>query len=113
MIIRGFVNPNGLCFSPNEEVLYVSDSNPGQKLIMAHDVEANGFPDLGSERVFCDMKADPRRGSPDGMKVDVEDNLYCTLPGGIWVLNPAGKHIGTIPSDNVPINMNWQHELGR
>jgi gluconolactonase len=65
------------------------------------------MPDLGSERLFCDMKGDPRRGGPDGMKVDVEGNVYCTGPGGIWVLNPAGKHIGTILSENVPINMNW------
>ncbi len=107
MIIRSFVNPNGLCFSPDEKVLYVNDSNPGRKLVIAYDVEANGFPDLGSERRICDMKGDSRRGSPDGMKVDVEGNLYCTGPGGIWVLNPAGRHIGTILSDNVPINMNW------
>jgi gluconolactonase len=107
MIISRFVNPNGLSFSPDEKILYVNDSNPNRKLIMAYDVEASGFPDLGTERLFCDMKGDPRRGGPDGMKVDVEGNVYCTGPGGIWVLNPAGKHIGTILSENVPINMNW------
>jgi gluconolactonase len=107
MIARTFVNPNGLCFSPDEKILYVNDSNPRRKLIMAYDMEANGMPDLGSERLFCDMKGDPRRGGPDGMKVDIEGNVYCTGPGGIWVLNPAGKHIGTILSENVPINMNW------
>jgi gluconolactonase len=74
---------------------------------MVYDIEANGFPDLGTERLFCDMKGDPRRGGPDGMKVDVEGNVYCTGPGGIWVINPGGKHIGTILSENVPINMNW------
>ena len=62
MVIRNFVNPNGLCFSPDEKTLYVNDSNAGRKLIMAYDVEANGMPDLGSERLFCDMKGDPRRG---------------------------------------------------
>ena len=107
MIVRTFVNPNGLCFSPDEKILYVNDSNPRRKLIMAYDMEANGMPDLGSERLFCDMKGDPRRGGPDGMKADVEGNVYCTGPGGIWVLNPTGKHIGTILSENVPINMNW------
>ena len=107
MVIRSFVNPNGLCFSPDEKILYVNDSNAGRKLVMAYDVEPNGMPDLGSERLFCDMKGDRRPGGPDGMKVDVDGNLYCTGPGGIWVLNPAGKHIGTILDDNVPINMNW------
>ena len=107
MIIRDFVNPNGLCFSPDEKILYVNNSNARRKLIKAYDIELNGMPDLGSERLFCDMKGDSRRGGPDGMKVDVEGNVYCTGPGGIWVLDPAGKHIGTILSDNVPINMNW------
>jgi gluconolactonase len=109
MIMRSFVNPNGLCFSPDEKILYVNDSNAGRKLIMAYDVEANGFPDLGTERLFCDMRGDPRPGAPDGMKVDVEGNVYCTGPGGIWVLTPGGKHIGTILSGgpNRPINMNW------
>ncbi len=107
LIIRHFVNPNGLCFSPDEKILYVNDSNARRKLIMAYEVEENGFPDLGSERLFCDMKTDPRPGATDGMKVDVEGNVYCTGPGGIWVLSPAGKHIGIIRSDNVPINLNW------
>ena len=107
MIIRSFVNPNGLCFSLDETVLYVNDSNVDRKLIMAYNVETDGFPDLGSERLFCDMKGDPRRGGPDGMKVDIEGNLYCTGPGGIWVHAPSGKHVGTILSETQPINMNW------
>ena len=105
MIIRDFVNPNGLCFSPDERILYVNDSNRHRKLIMAYDVEGNGMVDLGSARLFCDMKGDDRPGSPDGMKVDVEGNMYCTGPGGIWVLTPDGKHIGTILTRAV--NMNW------
>lgn len=107
MVAKNFVNPNGLCFSPDEKILYVNDSNAHRKLITAYDVEANGMLDLGSERLFCDMRGDKRPGGPDGMKVDVEGNLYCTGPGGIWVLDPAGTHIGTILSDAHPINMNW------
>lgn len=101
------INPNGLCFSPDEKILYVNDSNAHRKMILAYDVEANGMLDLGSERLFCDMKGDPRRGHPDGMKTDIEGNLYCTGPGGIWVLDKAGAHIGTILSDVLPINMAW------
>lgn len=109
-IVADFVNPNGLCFSPDEKVLYINDSNRHRKHIKAFDVETNGMLDLGSERLFCDMKGDPRRGGPDGMKVDMEGNLYCTGPGGIWVLNPQGKHIGTIVTDVWPINLNWGDE---
>ena len=64
MIIRDFVNPNGLCFSPDEKILYVNDSNRHRKLIMAYDVEGNGMVDLGSARLFCDMKGDDRARQP-------------------------------------------------
>jgi gluconolactonase len=106
-VLDRFVNPNGLCFSPDEKVLYVNDSNTHRKLIMAYDVEANGSLDLGSERLVADMKGDARRGHPDGMKCDMAGNLYCTGPGGIWVIDEAGVHIGTILSDVLPINMAW------
>jgi len=106
-VVSSFVNPNGLCFSPDEKILYINDSNIHRKLIMAYDVEANGMLDLGSERLFCDMRGDDRRGIPDGMKCDIEGNVYCTGPGGIWVINSQGLHIGTILSDNIPVNMNW------
>jgi gluconolactonase len=105
MVVRDFVNPNGLTFSPDEKILYINDSNRHRKLIKAYDVESNGMLDLGSERLFCDMRGDDRPGAPDGMKVDVEGNLYCTGPGGIWVISPAGEHIGTIQTRAV--NMAW------
>jgi gluconolactonase len=108
MVVRSFVNPNGLAFSPDEKVLYVNDSNRHRKLIMAYDVEGNGMLDLGSERLFIDMKGDDRPGGPDGMKVDVEGNVYCTGPGGIWVMDPQGQHIGTILTRAV--NMAWGDE---
>ena len=106
-IAHDFVNPNGLCFSPDEKTLYINDSSAGRKHIRAFTVEANGMIDLGSDRIFFDMNGDNRRGFPDGMKCDIEGNLYCTGPGGIWVLNPEGLHIGTILSGYIPINMNW------
>jgi gluconolactonase len=105
MVVRDFVNPNGLTFSPDEKILYINDSNRHRKLIKAYDVEVNGMLDRGSERLFCDMRGDDRPGAPDGMKVDVEGNLYCTGPGGIWVMSPAGEHIGTIQTRAV--NMAW------
>jgi gluconolactonase len=104
-VVRSFVNPNGLAFSPDESILYVNDSNRHQKLIRAYDVEGNGMLDLGSERIFCDMRGDDRPGAPDGMKVDVEGNVYCTGPGGIWVITAEGEHIGTIL--HRAVNMAW------
>ena len=66
MILRNFVNPNGLCFSPDEKILYVNDSNARRKLIMAYDIEENGFADLGTERLFCDMRASNDFRAMDG-----------------------------------------------
>jgi gluconolactonase len=50
-----------------------------------------------------------RPGGPDGMKVDLEGNLYCTGPGGIWIISPAGKHLGTIllGGDRRATNVGW------
>ncbi len=82
--------PNGLAFSPDEKLLYVN----GGKKIMSYDVRPDGT--VGNGRVFIDMSADSAPGGTDGMKVDRQGNVYCTGPGGIWIMSPSGKHIGTI-----------------
>jgi gluconolactonase len=105
LLVRTFANPNGLAFSPDEKLLYINDSNRHVKHIRVYEVEGNGTLDLGSERLFCSMLGDDRPGAPDGMKVDVEGNVYCTGPGGIWVLDPEGNHIGTIL--HRAVNMAW------
>jgi gluconolactonase len=104
LLVRDFVLPNGLCFSPDERVLYVNDSRRRQ--IRAFDVEANGLLALATERVFCQMSGD-LPGNPDGMKVDVEGHVYCTGPGGIWVMDPAGTHLGTILTGAQTTNIAW------
>ena len=92
-VVRDFVLPNGLAFSPDESILYVNDSR--RRHIRAFDVEPNGGLALWTDRVFAELKGE-LPGVPDGMKVDVEGNVYCTGPGGVWVLDPSGKHLGTI-----------------
>ena len=53
---------------------------------------------LASDRVFCQLIAPVPMTpyGPDGMKVDVEGNVYSTGPGGVWIIDPAGNHLGTI-----------------
>jgi gluconolactonase len=46
-------------------------------------------------------------GSPDGMKVDTEGNVYCTGPGGIWVIAPDGKPLGSIKVPEMASNFAW------
>ena len=93
LLLRDFVVPNGLAFSLDESVLYVNDTSRGH--IRAFDVLPSGMPALGTDRVFCELRGE-RPGLPDGMKLDVEGNVYCTGPGGVWIIDPSGRHLGTI-----------------
>ena len=89
----GFVQPNGLAFSPDESVLYIIDSR--RSLIRAFDVLPNGMLAKQTDRVFADLNgAEP--GNPDGMKVDTAGNIYSGGTGGIWILDRQGKRLGRI-----------------
>jgi gluconolactonase len=81
---------NGIAFSPDEKILYVN----GGKTIRAFDVRPDGT--IANGRIFIDMSSDNAPGGTDGMKIDRQGNVYCTGPAGIWIMTPAGKHIGTI-----------------
>jgi gluconolactonase len=45
------------------------------------------------------MSDEPGAGNPDGMKLDCEGNIWCTGPGGVWVIATDGTHLGTIDCD--------------
>lgn len=92
--------PNGLAFSPDETVLYVDDSERRQ--IRAFDVAEDGS--LTNGRIWADM-ASPDAGSPDGMKVDREGNVYCTGPGGLWVFTPDARCLGVLKGPEQPANL--------
>jgi gluconolactonase len=97
--------PNGLAFSPDERLLYVANTRPGQ-YILVYDVHADGT--VGSGRHFADMPSpDTTNGVPDGMKVDSAGRVYCTGPGGGWVFAPSGTLIGIIRLPEYPANCAW------
>jgi gluconolactonase len=93
LLVPDFVLPNGLAFSPDESVLYINDTR--RRHIRAFDVMPNGMLARQTDRVFVDLSGD-EPGVPDGMKVDVEGNVYCGGAGGIWVMDPRGKKLGRI-----------------
>ncbi len=108
LLVRDFVVPNGLTFSPDESILYIDDSRRGH--IRAFDVQPSGVLALASDRIFADLSGD-RPGVPDGMKVDAEGNVFSTGPGGVWVIDPNGKHLGTILTGaNQTTNVGWGGE---
>ena len=97
LLTKDLTRPNGIAFSPDEKTLYVAVSDPDAPVWMAYPVLADGT--LGPGRVFFDGGALHKRGLkglPDGMKVDRAGNLFATGPGGVLVLSPQGRHLGTL-----------------
>lgn len=104
LVASDLAKPNGLAFTPVESQMYIADSHT--RLIRRYTVFADGT--LSSQgELFCDMREDPRRGAPDGMKVDVDGHLWTTGPAGIWVLASDGELIGQIEFDEQPTNVAW------
>ncbi len=95
--------PNGIAFSPDESLLYVADSSTQQW--MAYPVAEDGT--LGEAELLLDASGSEEGGAADGLKVDEQGNLWATGPGGVWVIAPDGRHLGTIKPDLVPANVAW------
>jgi gluconolactonase len=93
LLTGDFVLPNGLAFSPDEQVLYINDSRRGH--IRAFELLPNGTLAKHTDHVFADLRGD-EPGVPDGMKVDVEGNVYCGGAGGIWIMDRHSKKLGRI-----------------
>lgn len=93
--------PNGLAFSPDGKRLHIDDS--ARHEIRVYDVGPNM--ELRNGRLFG--KEEGRGGVPDGMRVDTKGNVYCTGPGGVWVWDADGNHIGTVLLPESTANFNW------
>jgi gluconolactonase len=103
LVIKDLARPNGLAFSPDERFLYVAES--GKRQWMRYRVQADGSVTDGA--LFLDASADPADGGPDGLRVDKEGNIYGSGPGGVWIISPEGKHIGTIKVPERVSNVAW------
>jgi gluconolactonase len=105
LVTRAMTKPNGLAFSPDEKLLYIGQSDGAAPVIRAFPVNNDGT--LGEPDVFFDATAQARagkRGAPDGMKVDMHGNVFATGPGGVLLISPEGKHLGTISSGDLISN---------
>jgi gluconolactonase len=105
LVSQDLQGPNGIAFSPDEKLLYVTNWDTAKKVVMRYEVAPNG--DLANGRVFFDMGGAPGDEALDGLKVDSLGNLYVSGPGGVWVLSPEGKHIGQIVGPELPANFAW------
>ncbi len=99
--------PNGLAFSPDEKTLYVASSDPKKAIWMSYPVKDDGT--LGTGRVLIDATSmvGKLKGLPDGLKVDKAGNLWATGPGGVLIISPEGKHLGTLLTGEATANCAW------
>lgn len=105
--------PNGIALSPDEETLYVAVSDPAKPVIFAYDVKADGTLDVKARRTFFDAAALAKAGAPglpDGLKVDIHGNVWTTGPGGVLVITPDGRHLGTISTGEPTANCAWGND---
>ncbi|PZU62146.1 MAG: gluconolactonase [Brevundimonas sp.] len=97
--------PNGIALSPDERTLYVAVSDPGHAVLMAYDLTDEG--PLARGRVlrdFTPLVGPEAPGLPDGMAVDSAGRLFCTGPGGVHILTPAGESLGVIDTGGAAAN---------
>jgi gluconolactonase len=111
LVASDLTGPNGLAFSPDERYLYVTNWDSAKKVVMRYAVGADAT--LSDGRVFFDMTTAAGEDALDGIKVDEQGNLYVSGPGGLWILSPEGKHLGTMVPPEHPHNLAWGGEDGR
>jgi gluconolactonase len=100
-----FEQPNGLCFSPDESLMYINDTP--RALIRVYDVQSDGA--LTNGRLFAENIGSGviEEGIPDGMKCDQQGNIWVTGPQGVWVFSPEGEHLGTVEVPENVGNIAW------
>ena len=100
--------PNGLAFSPDERILYVSDTSAalrtdgrGKHHIVAFTVGSGGT--LSDPRVFAEIEP----GLPDGFRLDRQGWLYTSSASGVQIYHPDGRRLAEIPVPEVVANVTF------
>jgi gluconolactonase len=103
LVISDIPNPNGLVLSPDEKYLYANGSR--DKYLRRYRV----LPDdtVTDSQMFIDISGDKTPGITDGLKVDVKGNVWETAAGGVWIVSPEGKHLGTIFTPELAANVEF------
>ncbi|HEY0706119.1 MAG TPA: SMP-30/gluconolactonase/LRE family protein [Polyangia bacterium] len=115
LVHKDLERPNGVALSPDGRVLYVANSFGKRPVIMAFELDAQRA--VIGARTFFDgttLAADKtRKGGFDGLVVDHAGNVFTTGPGGVLILTPAGKHLGTILTGVATANCEFGGPDGR
>jgi gluconolactonase len=106
-LLKDVKAPNGIAFSPDEKIAYVSNADKDRAVWMAYPVKEDGT--FAAGRVLFDATAwaKSKPGAPDGMKIDQHGNLFAAGPGGIHVIAPDGTHLGSFETGVATGNCAW------
>ena len=107
LLTKDIKAPNGIAFSPDEKKLYISNADPLNAVWMVYNVKADGTIENSKVLFNGTAWAKSKPGVPDGMKVDREGNIFGAGPGGIHVISPDGKHLGSIDTGVSTGNLAW------
>ncbi len=114
LVTASLSRPNGIGLSPDERTLYLGSTDGEEPCVYALTLDAEGKA-VGEPRVFFDGRplfAQGRRGGFDGLKVDVDGYVWATSPGGLVILDPAGKHLGSLLTGRGTANVAFGGEDG-
>jgi gluconolactonase len=105
LLTTEFTGPNGIALSPDERYLYVGNWDENKKVVHRYEIQPDGR--VKDPRLFFDLTSAAGEDAIDGVKVDERGNVYVSGPGGLWIISPEGKHLGTIVASMHPHNMAW------
>jgi gluconolactonase len=111
LLVDTLSRPNGIGLSPDQKTLYIAQSDPEKARYYAFDLDEKG--NVISGEVIFDatlLQGVSRKGLPDGLKVHSSGTLFATGPGGVLVISPDGKHLGTILTENGTANCAFDSE---
>lgn len=97
VIEKELVRPNGVALSPDESILYVTQSEPTKAIINAYSLDKDG--NVTGKRLFLDVTdlvSEKAPGLPDGITVAADGTVFTSGPGGILVISKDGKRLGRI-----------------
>lgn len=111
LLTKEFSGPNGIALSPDEKFLYIGNWDDKRKVVYRYDLQPDGTVKNG--KLFYDFTSVKGEDAIDGLKVDVEGNVYVSAPGGVHIVAADGTHLGVIVTPQHVHNMAWGDDDGK
>lgn len=108
MLDKTLKGPNGIAFSPDGKTLYVAQSVRTEAIVKSYPVKSDG--NVGEGKLLYDATPLINQGLPgtlDGLKTDIQGNIWTSGPGGVLILDPTGKLLGRIETGTPTSNCAW------